>query len=133
MEIRWTSKTLSDLARLYEFLEPVDTTAAARTVQMLTAAPVTLQANPALDAEWRPPSLMRFGDFSWVPTNCAARSTAARSSSCACFTLARIADHGAYKHNARLAPAPVERKGRCRLVGPGRRGLPDLLADPPST
>ncbi|CAN7580219.1 type II toxin-antitoxin system RelE/ParE family toxin [Variovorax sp. LjRoot290] len=48
MEIRWTSKALSDLARLYEFLEPVDTTAAARTVQMLTAAPVTLQANPRI-------------------------------------------------------------------------------------
>lgn len=48
MEIRWTSKALSDLARLYEFLQPGSATAAARTVQMLTAAPVTLLANPRI-------------------------------------------------------------------------------------
>lgn len=48
MEIRWTSKALSDLAGLYGFLQPGSATAAARTVQMLTAAPVTLLANPRI-------------------------------------------------------------------------------------
>ena len=30
MELKWTSKALSDLARLYEFLAPVNKAAAAR-------------------------------------------------------------------------------------------------------
>lgn len=45
MELKWTSKALSDLARLYEFLAPVDKRAAARTVQMLTSAPTKLLTN----------------------------------------------------------------------------------------
>ncbi|RME41724.1 MAG: type II toxin-antitoxin system RelE/ParE family toxin [Deltaproteobacteria bacterium] len=48
MELKWTSKALSDLARLHEFLAPVDKTAAARTVQMLTAAPARLLPNPRI-------------------------------------------------------------------------------------
>lgn len=48
MELKWTSKGLSDLARLYEFLAPVNGQAAARTVQSLTAAPVSLLANPRI-------------------------------------------------------------------------------------
>ena len=48
MELKWTSKALSDLARLYEFLAPVDRRAAARTVQMLTAAPNNLLTNPRI-------------------------------------------------------------------------------------
>ena len=48
MEIRWTSKALSDLVRLHQFLHPGDATAAARTVPMLTAAPVTLLAKPRI-------------------------------------------------------------------------------------
>lgn len=48
MELKWTSKGLSDLTRLYEFLAPVNQPAAARTVQQLTAAPITLLANPRL-------------------------------------------------------------------------------------
>lgn len=48
MELKWTSKALSDLARLYEFLAPVDKRAAARTVQMLTAAPTKLLTNPRI-------------------------------------------------------------------------------------
>ena len=39
MELKWTSKALSDLARLYEFLAPVNKPAAARAVQALTKAP----------------------------------------------------------------------------------------------
>ncbi|MEA3465791.1 MAG: type II toxin-antitoxin system RelE/ParE family toxin [Thermodesulfobacteriota bacterium] len=48
MELKWTSKALSDLARLYEFLAPVDKRAAVRTVQTLTAAPTNLLTNPRL-------------------------------------------------------------------------------------
>ena len=39
MELKWTSKALSDLVRLYEFLAPVNQPAAARAVQGLTQAP----------------------------------------------------------------------------------------------
>lgn len=39
MTIKWTSKALSDLVRLYEFLAVKDKLAAARTVQLLSAAP----------------------------------------------------------------------------------------------
>jgi plasmid stabilization system protein ParE len=48
MELKWTSEALSDLARLYEFLAPVNKPAAARTLQALTAAPSTLLANPRI-------------------------------------------------------------------------------------
>lgn len=48
MVLKWTSKALSDLARLYEFLVPVNMGAAARTVQSLAAAPTSLLANPRL-------------------------------------------------------------------------------------
>lgn len=42
MKIQWTSKALSDLVRLYEFLAVKDRLAAARTVQSLSAAPERL-------------------------------------------------------------------------------------------
>ena len=45
MQLQWTSKALADLARLYEFLAPVNQSAAARTVQSLTVAPTTLLDN----------------------------------------------------------------------------------------
>ena len=48
MELKWTSKGRSDLARLYDFLAPVNQPAAARAVQALTAAPVSLLANPRI-------------------------------------------------------------------------------------
>lgn len=48
MELKWTSKALSDLARLYEFLAPANREAAARTVQSLTAAPTSLLASPRI-------------------------------------------------------------------------------------
>ncbi|MCY1300786.1 ParE toxin of type II toxin-antitoxin system, parDE [compost metagenome] len=48
MELKWTSKALSDLARLYEFLSAVNPPAAARTVQQLATAPTTLLANPRI-------------------------------------------------------------------------------------
>lgn len=48
MELVWTSKALSDLERLYLFLAAVNQIAAAKTVQQLTAAPITLQSNPRI-------------------------------------------------------------------------------------
>jgi plasmid stabilization system protein ParE len=48
MKLRWTSRALSDLARLYDFLAPVNRPAAARTVQSLTAAPTRLLENPRI-------------------------------------------------------------------------------------
>ena len=46
--LKWTSKALSDLSRLYEFLAPVNPSAAARTVQALAKAPTILLANPRI-------------------------------------------------------------------------------------
>lgn len=48
MQVRWTSKALSDLTRLYEFLASVNKQAAARTVQSLTAAPALLLEQPRI-------------------------------------------------------------------------------------
>ncbi|CRM05570.1 Plasmid stabilisation system protein [Pseudomonas sp. 31 R 17] len=48
MELKWTSKALSDLARLYDFLSVVNRQAAARTVQALSRAPDTLLSNPRI-------------------------------------------------------------------------------------
>ncbi len=48
MELKWTSRVLSDLARLHEFLAAVDKSAAARTIQMLTVAPTNLLTNPRI-------------------------------------------------------------------------------------
>ncbi|MDH5298917.1 MAG: type II toxin-antitoxin system RelE/ParE family toxin, partial [Desulfobulbaceae bacterium] len=48
MEMKWTSKALSDLARLYEFLAPANKQAAARAVQALTKAPTILLTNPRI-------------------------------------------------------------------------------------
>ncbi|WP_424252909.1 type II toxin-antitoxin system RelE/ParE family toxin [Desulfoprunum sp.] len=46
MELKWTSRALSDLARLYEFLASANQPAAARAVQSLTKAPTILLINP---------------------------------------------------------------------------------------
>ena len=46
MDLKWTSRALSDLERLYEFLAPVNKTAAARILQSLAAAPASLLVNP---------------------------------------------------------------------------------------
>lgn len=48
MELKWTSKALSDLVRLYDFLAPVNRRAAARIVQSLTAAPIRLLEHPRI-------------------------------------------------------------------------------------
>ena len=48
MQIEWTSKALMDLARLYDFLAPLNQPAAARVIQNLTQAPNKLLANPRI-------------------------------------------------------------------------------------
>lgn len=48
MELKWTSQALSDLARLYDFLAPINQQAAARAIQTLTAAPTALLKNPRI-------------------------------------------------------------------------------------
>jgi len=48
MELKWTSRALSDLVRLYEFLLLLNKQAAASTVQSLTAAPAKLLAQPRI-------------------------------------------------------------------------------------
>jgi plasmid stabilization system protein ParE len=48
MELKWTSKSLSDLARLYDFLAPVNKQAAARVIQSLTSAPRRLLEHPRI-------------------------------------------------------------------------------------
>lgn len=48
MDLKWTSKALSDLARLYEFLATVNKPAAARVIQSLVAAPPGLLINPRI-------------------------------------------------------------------------------------
>ena len=48
MEIRWTSKALSDLARLHEFLNLKNPSAAAKAVQAIVSAPEVLWAHPRI-------------------------------------------------------------------------------------
>jgi plasmid stabilization system protein ParE len=48
MELKWTSKAQSDFVRLYEFLAPVNTPAAVRTVRSLTAGPLQFLDHPRI-------------------------------------------------------------------------------------
>lgn len=48
IRVHWTRKALDDLARLYEFLAPVNPSAAAKTVQALSRAPDRLIERPRL-------------------------------------------------------------------------------------
>ena len=48
MEIKWTSKALSDLVRLHEFLAAVDRRSAARILQALAAGPGRLRQFPRI-------------------------------------------------------------------------------------
>jgi plasmid stabilization system protein ParE len=48
MKLKWTSRALSDLVRLYEFLASVDIRAAAQTIQALSAAPRGLLTHPRI-------------------------------------------------------------------------------------
>jgi len=48
MKLKWTSKALTDLERLHDFLVVVNPPAAARTVQSLIKTPTRLLANPRI-------------------------------------------------------------------------------------
>src|SRR3569833_2034256 len=48
MQLKWTSKALADLARLYEFLAPANKGAAVHAVQALVKAPTILLTNPRI-------------------------------------------------------------------------------------
>ena len=48
MRVQWTSKALSDLARLHEFLAAVNRPAAARVVKSLVSTPSGLAVNPRI-------------------------------------------------------------------------------------
>ncbi len=48
MEVQWTSKGLSDLSRLFEFLAVVNRPAAAKAVQSLIAAPRQIIEHPRI-------------------------------------------------------------------------------------
>jgi len=48
MALRWTSKAQSDLARLYEFLLPVNPPATAQVVRQLVAGAKRIPAHPRL-------------------------------------------------------------------------------------
>jgi len=48
MKLQWTSKGLSDLSRLYEFLAPINKSDAIRLVESLATAPNTLLNNPRI-------------------------------------------------------------------------------------
>lgn len=48
MEVKWASKAVSDLERLYDFLAPVNRKAAAKVVQSLVSAPPRLIEHPRI-------------------------------------------------------------------------------------
>jgi plasmid stabilization system protein ParE len=48
MKLQWTAKAQSDLVRLYEFLLPVNSRAAATVVRALVAAPGRLLSHPRI-------------------------------------------------------------------------------------
>lgn len=48
MKVEWTRKALDDLARLHDFLAPVNALAAANAVRVLAAAPARLLDHPRI-------------------------------------------------------------------------------------
>lgn len=53
MELKWTSRAQTDWVRLYEFLAPVNRSAAADAVQSLVKAPLRLPDNPRIGLRLR--------------------------------------------------------------------------------
>jgi plasmid stabilization system protein ParE len=48
IHIHWTSKSASDMVRLYSFLAPVNKNAAAKVIQSISKAPDVLVSHPRL-------------------------------------------------------------------------------------
>lgn len=66
MELRWTSKAVADMTRLYDFLAPVNIPAAAKVVKALTAAPTRLLEHPRIGEvleEFQPREVRRIGQY----------------------------------------------------------------------
>ena len=68
MALRWTTKAHSDIVRLYEFLQPIDPTAAARVVRQLVAGAKRIPTHPRLGvrlSEFAPREVRRVlvGDY----------------------------------------------------------------------
>ena len=62
MELKWTTKAVSGLGRLYDFLARINRRSAARTLQSLTATPKRLLEQPRLGErleEFRPREVRR--------------------------------------------------------------------------
>ena len=74
MELRWTSKAVADMTRLYDFLAPVNIPAAAKVVKALTAAPTRLLEHPRIGEVFRNSSLARSDASSSANTRCAMKS-----------------------------------------------------------
>lgn len=96
MQLKWTSKALADLARLYDFLATVNKKAAARTVQSLTNAPTRLLEQPYIGEkleEFEPREVRRIliGRYEMDPL----------SIYCGCGTLAKIDSHAGYDTHER--------------------------------
>ncbi|SBW84085.1 Conserved hypothetical protein [Pseudomonas veronii 1YdBTEX2] len=92
MELKWTNKALCDIARLYEFLAAVNQPAAARTVQQLTAAPTTLQANPRIGERLGEFDHGMCAEFRSATMKCAMRLQALLFTCCVYGKPARTAD-----------------------------------------
>ncbi len=63
MELEWTGEALNYLARLYEFLAPINQQAAAATIQVLTTAPTMLLANPRLASNCSSPNHVKYDNM----------------------------------------------------------------------
>jgi len=94
MEIQWTGKAMSDLARLYEFLAPVNQPAAVKVVRSLTSGATRLVDNPALVSRCINLTREMFGGFRSVITKFDMKFRAAPFSSCGSGTPVRIAEPG---------------------------------------
>ena len=90
MELKWTSRALSDLARLYDFLAPVNQPAAARTVQALAAAPAGLLVNPRIGEKLDEFDRAKYDGFWSASMSFATKSRNPRSTCCGCGIHARI-------------------------------------------
>jgi plasmid stabilization system protein ParE len=74
MELKWTGKALSDLARLHQFLVPVNPRVPAQIVQSLTAAPARLLEHPRLAKGWKSSGLATSAGSSSAAMKCATKS-----------------------------------------------------------
>lgn len=112
MELKWTNKALSDLARLYEFLAPANQDAAARIVQSLATAPATLRTNPRIGEkleEFEPREVRRSSGI----TRCVTKFRTPRFTCCGCGIRASIADQAHKVISAYVGILPNQAPAGC--------------------